>query len=319
MIPLIYVLILNWNGKEDTLACLSSLEKVTYPNFKVLVMDNGSKEDPSLEISKSFPKTAFLQNGANLGYAEGNNRGIRYALQNQADAVLLLNNDTIVSPNFLDPLVEAMQEKEKGGIFGSKSLQFYKENTLDHLGGFWENEKAEFICPHQNQKDQVLSPFEVDYASGCCLLLTRKVLEEVGFLDPRFFLLWEESDLCTRAKKKGFEIWMIPDSVIWHKVSASFSGKPLLHYYWWRNRLLFIEKNFSFSERKKLYTSVVFWQIVKEYRHLVCKSLQAFYYRIFFPEKWDAKRKLKYRRIQAGCRGIKDYFLRKFAGPIKVK
>src|SRR3989339_346256 len=116
--PLVYILILNWNGKEDTLECLSSLKKIDYPNYKTIVIDNGSTDDSVKIINKKYPKIKIIENKKNLGYAEGNNVGIRYALKNKADYVLILNNDTIVDKKFLTELVKVGESNEKVGIVG---------------------------------------------------------------------------------------------------------------------------------------------------------------------------------------------------------
>ncbi len=316
--PLVYILILNWNGKEDTLSCLNSLQKVVYSFFEVVVVDNGSSDCSEEAIISRFPQYTFLQNGKNLGYAEGNNRAILYALAKGADAILLLNNDTIVSPDFLSQLVKAKKDFPKGGVFGSKSLNFFDPDTIDHTGGIWENTKAEFFCLDKGKKDYERAPFLVDYVSGCSLLIEKRVFEKVGLLDERFFLLWEESDFCMRAKKTGIQIVSVPYSKVWHKISASFSGKPLLHYYWWRNRLLFLEKNFTKKERKALYKTCILKEIRREFRHFFCKALEAFFLGLFSPKKLTPKKREKLQRYKAGCKGIFHYFRKKFYGPIYV-
>ncbi len=314
--PLIYVLILHWKGKKDTLSCLASLEKVDYSPFETVVIDNGSFDSLEEEIHKKFPSVFFLQNGKNLGYAEGNNRGILYALSQGAQAVLLLNNDTIVSPDFLTELVETKKAFPRGGIFGSKSLSLSLPDTIDHIGGFWKEEIAEFVCHDKGKPNYKSPPFLVDYVSGCALLIEKQVIEKIGLLDARFFLLWEEADFCTRAKKEGFEIVAAPSSLIWHKVSASFSGKPLLHYYWWRNRLLFLKKNFPFNKRKALYRACIFSEILREFRHFLLKGLEAVFLKILSPQKFSEEKQQKLKRYKAGCKGIWDYFLKKFHGPV---
>lgn len=315
--PLIYILILNWNGKEDTLACLTSVRELEYAPFQVVVIDNGSEDGSFPILVEKFPEVIFLQNGANLGYARGNNAGIFYALHQGAEAILLLNNDTIVSKDLLTKLALAAIQHPKGGIFGVKSLHFYQEDKIDRFGELWYPEAAQFFSPYQNRSSLgPISSFCVDAVCGCCILIRREVFDQIGFLDPRFFLLWEESDFCLRAKKKGFEIWAISDAIIWHKVSASFSGKPLMHYYWWRNRLLFIYKNFSRKERYRLYQKVIWKEAFKECRHYFLKSLEAFFFQKFSPKKLTLSKKKKLQKYRAGCLGIWDYLRGKFEGPI---
>lgn len=307
------IIILNWNGKEDTLACLASLEKQDTQNFEVLLVDNGSRDDSVEAFSKHYPHHTLILTHANLGYAGGNNLGIDHALKRGADLVLLLNNDTEMDKDFISNLLRSTDEKPEGGIFGPKVVRHSARDTLDHMGGFWSSEIGEYKPFLFNKPERDFQEMqELDYISGCSILIRREVIEKIGKLDPRFFLLWEESDFCARAKNAGFSIWATPRATLFHKVSASFEGKAMMQYYWWRNRLLWMRKNLDKSEYKKVFRRVVLKEIIKYHRHSLLKKLGLVYLKIMNPKKITEKRLLKLKRYQAGCKGIHDYYQRRF-------
>ncbi len=314
------IILLNWNGKKDTLECLASLQKLTYPNYEILIVDNGSSDDSIASFQKEFPSLPIIQTFSNLGYAGGNNVGVDHALERGADYILLLNNDTIVSSDLLDRFLDAAKKQPKGGLFGGKILSYKEPKLIDHLGGNWNPRIGEFVSIGKGKDITFFTDMQkVDYVSGCALFIKREVIEKVGKLDPRFFLLWEETDFCYRARTAGFEIWSVPTALVWHKISASFSGKALMHYYWWRNRLLWIEKNLPWKEKKQLYFQVILKDIFKIYKHFALKSLQYFFLKLFSPSQLNERKKAALKRYRAGCLGIRHYFLRKFGGPITIK
>ncbi len=305
--PKIAIILLNWNGKKDTLECLASLEGVNYSNFHPIVVDNGSNDDSVLAIRQSHPHIPLLENGANLGFAGGNNLGIEWALRHHAEWILLLNNDTTVDSDFLNAFMRAAKEKPTAKILGAKILRYDKPGIIDHLGGIWNPSLAEFATLESGESDHPYFQMrEVDYVCGAALLMHRSVPETIGLLEPNFFLFWEESDFCYRAKKAGFEVWTAPEAKIWHKVSSSFTGgKPHMHYFWWRSRLLWIERNCNSEEKRKLYRKVIFPELAKLTRHFILKSLS----HCFFP---NAKRKEQVRRLKAGITGAIHFYFRKF-------
>jgi len=267
--PKISIILLNWNGKKDTLECLNSLKKVDYPNFQTIVVDNGSKDNSIAELRAAHPHLPILENGANLGFAGGNNPGIEWSLRHHAEWILLLNNDTTVDPLFLREFLNAAKEEPKAKILGAKILKYHQPNIIDHLGGFWNRQKAEFESPDSGQADHpYLNMKEVDYVCGAALFMHRSVPETIGLLEPNFFLFWEETDFCYRARKAGFGVWTAPLAKVWHKVSSSFTGgKPQMHYFWWRSRLLWIERNCPHDEKKELYKKVIYPELIKMFRH----------------------------------------------------
>ncbi len=196
--PRVAVIILNWNGKEDTLECLASVGQLDYPNYEVVVVDNGSSDDSTNAISKQYPDVTVLQTGENLGYAGGNNVGIRWALGHDADFVFLLNNDTIVSPDLLSAFVSAENILPANSVLGAKIFFYDKSDTLWFAGGRWQSEsnRLEHIGHDQANGPDFNHFAQVDYITGCALFASAATFKEVGLLDESFFLTYEETDWC---------------------------------------------------------------------------------------------------------------------------
>lgn len=307
--PKIFVILLNWNGKQDTLECLASLQSVPSPSFTPIIVDNGSADHSVAAIRSLFPNVPILETGENLGFAGGNNIGISWALKKGADWVLLLNNDTVVAPDFLSCFLQAAEAKPQAKILGAKIYRYGDQRRIDHLGGIWNGQIGEFQSLAFGQIDNGFSYEEmkqVDYVCGAALFSHRSVFEAIGFLEPRFFLFWEETDFCFRARRAGFETWTAPQAKIWHKVSSSFiGGKPHTHYFWWRSRLLWIERNCSFEERRALYRKILFPELWKHLRHYLLTSLRDLF-------RSNAERREKILRYKAGLIGALHYFLGRF-------
>jgi len=313
--PKVLILILNWNGKTDTLECLSSLAAADpIPLFSTLIVDNGSTDDSVHAIRSIYPNIPIIETKTNLGFAGGNNAGIRWALGKSFEWILLLNNDTIVAPDLIQKFLVAAKQKPLAKLFGAKIYRYNDRLRIDHLGGFWNEDHAEFVSYAANKLDD--GSFEemlpVDYVCGAALFMHRSVPEAIGLLEEKFFLLWEESDFCTRARYAGFEIWTAPQAKIWHKVSASFTGgKPHMHYFWWRNRLLWIQRNCTPKKKQQLYIRLILPEIARNIKLACLKTAQGALLRLFGRPQ-DSIRTEKARRYRAGCRGIWHYFLGRF-------
>jgi len=268
--PKVFIIILNWNGREDTLACLDSVRKINYANFEVVVVDNGSIDDSVKVIRKTFPEVAVLETGENLGFAGGNNVGIRYALEQGAEYLFLLNNDTVVDPQILGGFMDASSSIGQEGIFGAKIYYFAEPNKIWYAGAKWNRKNSHFThvgqdCMDDGKKFNVFSA--TDYACGCALFVSANLLQRIGLLDEKYYLTFEETDLCYRAKKLGYESYFVPEAKVWHKVSTSFGGgdSPLYSYFLMRNKLLWAKRNLPFSQRMLLY-----WNV---YHELLCYVL----------------------------------------------
>lgn len=319
--PKIAIIVLNWNGKQDTLACLESLTKLIYANVEVIVVDNGSTDGSAIAIREHFPQFSLIENQENLGFAEGNNIGMRAALQRGADQALLLNNDTVAAPDLLDRFVEMFDSYPEAGILGARIYLYDQKQTIDHLGGMWNRKTGTFDFIGLRQEDQYLQPQELDYVCGAGLIIRRKVIETIGYLDPRFFLIWEESDYCFRARRAGFKIITCPQAKIWHKVSASFvGGKPHSTYFWWRNRLLWIERNCSGLEKASLYFRILIPEITHMLKIHLIKNVDLFFVKLFRINKNVKQKKEKLIKNRAALCGVRDYTFRRFGkGPDWIK
>lgn len=246
--PKVSIIILNWNGWKDTIDCLESLEKINYPNCEIIVVDNGST-DGSLERIKNHEsriKFKIVENKENLGFSGGNNVGIKYAMESRADYVLLLNNDTLVEPDFLSELVKIGESDKKIGLVGPK-IYFYppdKPARAWFCGGKinWLKTRGSHLkCGSPEESE---SPKISDYLTGCCLLIKREVIEKIGGLGEEYFLYYEDTDYCLRARKLGWQCVYAPNAVIWHKVSQSSKEfSPSYIYYHTRNGLMLARKN----------------------------------------------------------------------------
>jgi GT2 family glycosyltransferase len=243
------IVILNWNKKDDTAECLASLGNISYADTVTLVVDNGSTDGSAAFIKKAYPRVILLENGRNLGYAGGNNAGIRYALEHYRPGyVLVLNNDTIVDREFLDGLVRALESDDNAGIAGPKVRFYHDPEKINAAGArlVWPLGIAKNIGIGEHDDDRFNAGREVDCIYGCGFLIKSQVIEEVGLLDENFFILLEETDWCLRTRKAGYRILYVPDSVIYHKEGISGRTQtPASVYYGHRNRLLLIKKNYS--------------------------------------------------------------------------
>lgn len=216
------IIILNWNGLDDTIECLESLKKITYPNYEVIVVDNASSGNDLEVLRERYGDyILIIANDENYGYPEGNNIGMRYALNKGVEYVLLLNNDTIVDPDFLSELVKVAESDSSAGIMGSKVQYYYHPNTIQAAGGkirWWLGVIKTYGGMDMGQYEEIA---ERDFVYATSALIKREVTEKIGLLDPFFFFGVEEFDYCTRAKRAGFKIIYVPKSKIWHKAGAS--------------------------------------------------------------------------------------------------
>lgn len=245
--PEVTVVILNWNGLEDTLECLESLRKITYPNYKVVVIDNGSKGNDAQILEEKFGNFIHLiRNEINIGFAGGNNIGIQWALNRDTNHVLLLNNDTVVDPRFLKELVRAAESDQRIGIVGPKIYYYYWPNRIYSAGGkinFWTG-KAPTTGARQIDDGTFDSTKEVDYTSGCALLIKEETIRKIGFLNDMYFAYYEETEWCVKARRQGYKVVYVPKAKIWHKTPRGARKLSELRlYYMTRNRFLFMKRN----------------------------------------------------------------------------
>lgn len=259
----IAIVILNWNQIEETIECLNSVTAIRFPNYEIILVDNGSTETFPVNFLESYPHVSLLQNGKNLGFAEGNNRGIAYALERGAEYVLILNNDTRVDPDILHALMEAAHLHPEAGVFGAKIYYYDEPTTLWYAGGEVDSKKGR--CYHVGCTDSDLEKKweevrDTGYACGCALFIRAETIHKVGMMDPQFFLIWEEIDWCWRIRQAGYRCLFVPKAKVWHKISLSFEGGnrgAVWQYFYWRNRLLFLKRHDpSFFYRTTLWREI---------------------------------------------------------------
>ncbi|MBD9355766.1 methyltransferase domain-containing protein [Methylomonas albis] len=318
--PKVAVIILNWNGKDDTIECLNSVKEIDYLNYNILVVDNGSNDDSLTSIKKLFPDVILIETGHNKGYAGGNNAGIRHALEIGAEYIILLNNDTIVDKLVIKSFIEASAIIDNPSIMGGKIYYYSHPDRLWYAGARWLPSKLDFEHIGLGQKDDpAFDRFSrVDYVTGCLMFIPAEIFHQVGLLDEDFFLTYEETDWCYRAKKLGYESYYIPAAKIWHKVSVSFGGpeSPIFEYFMARNRLLWARKHLSLFSRIKLYREY-FW-IVKSRMipsFVVADASVPFLKRyVWSLASWlnASKRYYQIPANQAILRGIFDYLFGRF-------
>lgn len=249
------IIIVNWNGIEHLKECFDSLTKIKYSNYEIIFVDNGSLDNSVQFIRSEFSDTIILKNEKNLGFAEGNNVGMRYALKHGTDYILLLNNDTTVHEDFLCELIKVSENDDSIGIVGSKVYFMNIPNKICFAGGKrrWTTE-WKHIGLNKIDIGQYNEVVDTDFIYGCALMIKRKVLENVGLFDPDYFTYVEEIDMNYRVKKMGYRIVFVPNSKVWHKVAGSDKfGRvsPNRQYYITRNNLLFLKKYGNFIEKTK--------------------------------------------------------------------
>jgi GT2 family glycosyltransferase len=243
--PRVVIIVLNWNGRDHTLACLTSLRPLDYPACEVVVVDNGSSDDSVAAIRAAQPSATLIALDENRGYVGGNNVGLDHARAAGADYALLLNNDTEVAPDFLTRLVAAAELDPRVGIVGPTIYYFDHPNTIWSAGGVIDWRRGSTRMAGLDEEDEGQfgeQPRPMDFVTGCALLIKMPVVEQVGQLDLRFFAYYEETEWCVRAARAGFIILHVPAAKIWHKISpAARAASPAAHYYMTRNRLLFLK------------------------------------------------------------------------------
>lgn len=254
MDKLLYVIILNYEGCEDTLFLIESVKKSTYSNYKILVVDNGSKEKSKYKIKKSFPEVEFIQLERNLGYAGGNNVGISYALGQKAEFICLLNNDTEVAPDTFEKLISQMHDQDIG-IIGPSTL-FWNSNKIHSTGLKFNFYKGTGKLLNYNKQLCDVLPYKIecDYLEGTCLLFHISLISIVGYIPEYYFLYYEENEWCCNIRKRGLKVICFPQASVWHKGSASTNKiSGLKMYFEDRNRFLFEKRNAPKNARMFFY------------------------------------------------------------------
>jgi GT2 family glycosyltransferase len=280
--PRVCILVLNWNAPDDTLACVNSLQNASYPQKEILIVDNGSTDDSVYKLKEAFPQIKLIETGKNMGFVGGNNLGMTYALEEDFDYVLVLNNDTEVNSDFLELLLENSESDPQIGAVGPKINYFSKTGVIWSAGGDIDARHGTTSMKGIGQPDNGqfgLNPYSVDFLTGCAILIKKTTLQKIGLLDPRFFMYYEDVEWCVRMKKAGYKIQVVPQAKIWHKISPEVrADSPLVYYYMSRNRLLFLK------ESKLDWKAWAYTLVMDDLRTLLSWSLKP---------KWKSRRYLR--------------------------
>jgi GT2 family glycosyltransferase len=241
----ILVAVLTYNRLHDTLACLESMRRLEGPVEAIVALDNGSTDGTPEAIRRAFPEVEVWELGGNLGYAAGNNLALRVAQQQGMEGVFLLNNDTLVDPMCLVAMRETARVAPRVGAVGPLVWAWPPSQGIWALGGEIHWRRAYTTHREAGRAEPSRwEPHPVDFVPGCGILLLREALEAVGGFDERYFMYWEETDWCQRARRAGFSIWVDPRAQMWHKAPMDPEDlSPGALYYMTRNRMLFFREH----------------------------------------------------------------------------
>jgi len=255
--PRVLVIILNWNNAPDTINCIRSLKRIDYPNYEIVLIDNGSTDNSVGEIRRAFPEVGIVENGRNLGVAGGRNVGIEIALNrirgggdDAPEYVLFLDNDTVVDRGFITEMIAAHRSDPSIGVLTSKIYYLGDPDRIWAAGGRLRFSQCKVYIRGEGERDsgQYDEISDIDWALGSVFLVTRMALEDVGKFDPAFGVYCgEEVDWCIRARKLGYRIVYVPKSKVWHRVSKTVPGAN----YWYqkvRNHLIIMRRHASLTQ-----------------------------------------------------------------------
>jgi GT2 family glycosyltransferase len=259
-LPKVYIIILNYNSYRDTIECIKSLEKISYYNYNIVVVDNCSKDNSVEELSQRYPNHKLLVSKENLGYANGNNVGIQYALKQGAEYICILNNDVVVESNFLEPLIAKFQRDESVGMVGPCICEYDRRNTVQAMGAYIDIFRGLAMGQYEGRNYDSLDKKEisVDYLGGACFVVKADVFKAIGLIPENYFLFYEEREFCLSARRKGYKLICMKESKVYHKRSATISKYNGLSYYFLnRNRIIFMRRNASFIQKMVFYIYIM--------------------------------------------------------------
>lgn len=242
---MIGVLIVTWNRKADLLDCVRSVLRSDYPDFSVYVVDNASSDGTSDAVASQFPQVSLIRSEENLGFAAGNNLGLKRMLHDGVDAAFLLNDDAVIAEDTLSSMLDSDFRRPDVGVAAPKILLHSDPGTVWSAGGLVDPRTGIAVQrfygePDDGRADQ---PAEIEYAVGCAMLIKADVVREAGMLDPDYYMYYEEADWCRRIRACGYRILYVPRSRVRHKVELDRSVSDHAVYYYARNRLLYLSRS----------------------------------------------------------------------------
>lgn len=262
--PKVFIVILNYNTIKDTVECINSLKNIDYGNYEIVVVDNSETMDCYNSLINQFKEYKIIRANENLGYANGNNIGIRYALDNGADYICVLNNDVAVEKDFLSKIVRVLNQNKDVGIAGPCICEYKDRSKVQCAGanislytGLTKRISRGMVYDNSNKENA-----EVDFLGGASFVCKREVFEKVGLIPENYFLFFEETEFCIKAKKNGYRLLCVYESKIYHKGSSTISKFGGLSYYFLnRNRVVFIKRNCNVIQ-KTVFSIYIFIEAV---------------------------------------------------------
>lgn len=246
--PSVAIILVNWNTFDFSKSCIEQLHELSYHNFKIILVDNGSTDGSGEILNSLFPEITYIRNQNNLGFTGGNNSGIEHALKENFDLILLLNNDTYFEKDFLSPLVKFLEKNQSVGAAQPLIFENGNRDKVWHAGGEFSLLKGS--SKSIKTKNNTNSPYPSKWLTGCAFMIRSSVVREIGSLKETYFAYFEDVDWSFRVRKAGLALYIVPESVIYHEVSGSTKSKkrgkegflsPLAHYLNIRNQLLLLK------------------------------------------------------------------------------
>jgi GT2 family glycosyltransferase len=282
----IYFIVLTWNNYDDTYECIESALNVKGPAFNLLLVDNASDDGSLQKILKGFPNLEILILDKNVGVSGGYNAGLEYAINKGADLIILSNNDIVYAEDFLLELISLVDKNERIGIAVPKAFNYYDTSRLAGIGGRWRKFPPSVKMIGFNTRDKILfnDELELEYAISACFLVTKELVNDIGYFDTGYYFYNDDWDFSIRARNADYKIVLQPNAHIWHKVSVSTQKsdkKELWWNYFGRSTYRFYRKNRSMIE---LYLYVI-WFIVREIIKTNFNRIQPFLKGVNFEKK----------------------------------
>jgi hypothetical protein len=242
--PKVIAIVLNWNLPDDTRRCVESLKASDYSNLEILVIDNGSQLAAFEQLQAGLPGERIIRSESNLGFAGGNNLGLQFALEQKADFAFVINNDTLVDPQMISTLIAAAEANPAAGLLGPIIYYLSRPDEVWFAG--YRFLHGIYVLRRGLHLKTPLRPIEeVDFVSGCGLLIRRHILEDLGLFSQDYFMYYEDLDFCFRVKEAGLKILCVTSAKMWHAVSASSGGadSPQKQYYQVKSSLIFYQQH----------------------------------------------------------------------------
>jgi GT2 family glycosyltransferase len=259
--PRVTALTLNWNGRRWLGECVKSLLELDYPNYEVVVIDNGSTDGSQDYVRTDFPGVTLLENETNLGYARGFNVGLEYGYRHGADYFLIMNNDAVIDRDALKALVQTAQERPAAGFVTGKVYWYDRRNVFQTVGKFedpiyWSGRHIGWYETDVGQYEEVSERMFMD---DIFTLVSRRLYEEIGGYDPQLFLQCEEFDWQARAKRQGWRLYFNPRAKLWHHGSLSMGGvgSPTSEYFFVRNAIIVMARHAGWRRFARFYVVLV--------------------------------------------------------------